>query len=91
MCLARAEIIDAADASVSEPALGRLAAEPAAGMSVPIDDTLGNPPFDRTKYDRLRILTTELKRIVRDGGDVSIRRAGRGLPAPLLPGLLRLV
>lgn len=56
---------------------------------------VAEPPrlqFDRLKYDRLRILTTELKRIARDGGEVAIRRgAARPLPAHLLPGLLRLV
>ncbi len=29
--------------------------------------------FDAASYDSLRILTTELKRILRDGGDVSVR------------------
>jgi DNA polymerase III epsilon subunit-like protein len=29
--------------------------------------------FDRTKYDRLRVLTTELKRVYRAGGSVSVR------------------
>jgi predicted GIY-YIG superfamily endonuclease len=29
--------------------------------------------FDRNQYDRLRIVTSELKRVLRDGGSVSIR------------------
>ncbi|HTQ04367.1 MAG TPA: GIY-YIG nuclease family protein [Polyangiaceae bacterium] len=34
--------------------------------------SLAPPHFDRATYDRLRILTTELKRIVRDGGSVAV-------------------
>jgi predicted GIY-YIG superfamily endonuclease len=33
--------------------------------------------FDRNQYDRLRIVTSELKRIMRDGGTVAVR-VGRG-------------
>lgn len=33
--------------------------------------------FDRSQYDRLRTLTTELKRIQRDGGSVSVQVARR--------------
>jgi DNA polymerase-3 subunit epsilon len=33
--------------------------------------------FDRNQYDRLRTLTSELKRVIRDGGTVAIR-VGRG-------------
>jgi DNA polymerase III subunit epsilon len=48
--------------------------------------------FDRNKYDRLRVLTSELKRIVRDGGRVSVHWGpGKRLPARLLAGVLRLV
>jgi len=48
--------------------------------------------FDRAKYDRLRVLTSELKRIVRDGGEVSVQLAkGRRIPERLLGGILRLV
>lgn len=36
------------------------------------DDTSSNLSFDRTKHDRLRILTTELRRIQRDGGNVRV-------------------
>ena len=42
-------------------------------------------PFDRARYDRLRILTSELKRILRDGGDACVTtRSGRRLPAERL-------
>jgi len=49
--------------------------------------------FDRARYDRLRILTTELKRILRDGGDVTLWIPGRAHPlsARVLRGVLRLV
>jgi hypothetical protein len=49
--------------------------------------------FDRARYDRLRILTTELKRIVRDGGEVSLWLLGRGIPlvGPRLRAVLQLV
>jgi hypothetical protein len=48
--------------------------------------------FDRACYDRLRILTTELKRIARDGGDVVVRvQAGRALPPRLLPGVFAVI
>ncbi|HEX9297174.1 MAG TPA: GIY-YIG nuclease family protein [Polyangiaceae bacterium] len=33
--------------------------------------------FDRSRYDRLRTLTTELKRVLRDGGTAAVR-VGRG-------------
>lgn len=45
--------------------------------------------FDRAKYERLRVLTTELKRIVRDGGFVAVRWGPRRrLPARWLAGAL---
>jgi hypothetical protein len=48
--------------------------------------------FERTKYERLRILITELKRIARDGGDVRVHWSpSRQLPVAFLPGVLRLV
>ena len=56
---------------------------PLAVLAAPADAT-----FDRASYDRLRILTTELKRIARDGGDVMVRvQGGRVLPPRLLPGV----
>ena len=48
--------------------------------------------FDRAKYDGLRVLTSELKRIVRDGGQLAVHFApGRSVSKRLLPGLLRLI
>lgn len=45
--------------------------------------------FDRAKYERLRVLTTELKRIVRDGGSVCVHWGPlRRLPGRWLPGAL---
>jgi DNA polymerase-3 subunit epsilon len=50
------------------------------------------PRFDRATYDRLRILTTELKRIARDGGDVAIHWGPRRrLPERLLAAVLSVV
>ena len=66
----------------------------AADQEVPLP-VLAAPPdasFDRACYDRLRILTTELKRIARDGGNVIVRvRAGRALPPRLLPGVFAVI
>ena len=48
--------------------------------------------FDRAKYDRLRVLSTELKRIVRDGGQVVVHFGpGSSIRQRWLFGLLRLV
>lgn len=48
--------------------------------------------FDRPKYDRLRVLTTELKRIVRDGGQVAVHFGPwLSLSPRWLSGALRLV
>jgi DNA polymerase III epsilon subunit-like protein len=48
--------------------------------------------FDRARYDRLRILTTELKRVLRDGGDACVTtRAGRALGAERLRAIAALV
>jgi DNA polymerase-3 subunit epsilon len=48
--------------------------------------------FDAARYDSLRILTTELKRIQRDGGSVAVRlSAKRTLAGDRLAGVLRLV
>jgi DNA polymerase-3 subunit epsilon len=52
----------------------------------------GRPAFDRATYDRLRVLTTELKRIVRDGGSVALHFGPRRpLPPRWLPGVLTAV
>jgi DNA polymerase-3 subunit epsilon len=46
--------------------------------------------FDASSYDSLRILSTELKRILRDGGDVMVRLSrSRTLQGALLAGVLR--
>lgn len=48
--------------------------------------------FTRADYDRLRVLTSELKRIVRDGGEVSVWWGPcRKLAERWLSGVLRLV
>jgi len=48
--------------------------------------------FDRGRYDRLRILTTELKRILRDGGEVVVYARGRRrIPAWALRGIFAVV
>ncbi len=48
--------------------------------------------FDAARYDSLRILTTELKRILRDGGEVKLSLSrSRLLEGPSLQHLLRLV
>jgi DNA polymerase III subunit epsilon len=61
--------------------------EPLAMLAAP-----AHAAFDRACYDRLRILTTELKRIARDGGDVVVRvQAGRALPPRLLPGVFAVI
>ena len=50
------------------------------------------PGFDRTRYDRLRILTTELKRIVRDGGEVAVcTQGGRRMPESLMRGIFAVI
>ena len=52
----------------------------------------GPAGFDRVKYDRLRILTTELKRVYRDGGHVAVHWGpGRQIQASLLAGVFRVV
>jgi len=48
--------------------------------------------FDRAKYDRLRVLSSELKRIARDGGHVSVHFGPTAsIPQRWLAGVLRLV
>lgn len=50
------------------------------------------PRFDRKSYDRLRVLTTELKRVTRDGGDVRVHWGpSRSLSQRPLAGVLGLV
>jgi DNA polymerase III subunit epsilon len=59
---------EVADVGPGEP-------EPAPGRLPPLG--VRQAAFDRAHYDRLRTLTTELKRIQRDGGSVAVRLAGR--------------
>jgi DNA polymerase-3 subunit epsilon len=48
--------------------------------------------FDAARYDQLRILSSELKRILRDGGDVAVRLSRtRLLSGALLRNVLRVV
>lgn len=48
--------------------------------------------FDRAKYDRLRILSTELKRVAQDGGHVAVHWGrARAVSPRWLSGILRLV
>jgi hypothetical protein len=54
------------------------------GLEQPLDRGITHLPlrdrqasFDRSRYDRLRTLTTELKRVLRDNGDAAVR-VGRG-------------
>ncbi|MGH1343900.1 MAG: exonuclease domain-containing protein [Nannocystales bacterium] len=42
----------------------------------------GVPTFDIATYDRLRVLTTELRRVVQDGGSVSMQFAGGRVLSP---------
>ena len=61
-------------------------------IPLPVLAAAADASFDRACYDRLRILTTELKRIARDGGDVVVRvQAGRALPARRLPGVFAVI
>ncbi|HYP99255.1 MAG TPA: GIY-YIG nuclease family protein [Polyangiaceae bacterium] len=58
----------------------------------PASPPRANSAFDRAKYDRLRVLTTELKRVVRDGGEVRVHFSPRSaLPQRWLLGTLRVV
>ena len=78
----------AAARDVTEVALGRVPSAPER-PALRLDR---NPDFDRRKYDRLRVLSTELKRIARDGGQLSVQWGpGRRVPARWLSGVLRLV
>jgi hypothetical protein len=73
----------------------RIRAGEIGGIDAPLrddDSTAPSTAFDRARYDRLRILTTELKRILRDGGDAGvITQTGRRLEAARLRGILAVV
>jgi DNA polymerase III subunit epsilon len=71
-----------------------VAAEDASSGDAPDRRLIAARPaaVDRSTYDRLRILTTELKRIHRDGGEVAVAWGPRRrIAARLLPGVLRVV
>ena len=58
----------------------------------PVGPPRALPEFDRAKYDRLRVLTSELKRIARDGGHVAVHFGPQtAIPQRWLAGVLRLV
>lgn len=76
------EALDAPDTSASSPHVERARRH----------DVAPSRAFDRETYDRLRILSTELKRIQRDGGMVAVYLGpARPLRAALQAGLQRLV
>ena len=47
--------------------------------------------FDAARYDRLRVLATELVRVLNEGGEVALRFGGRTLHGAQLAQLMRLV
>ena len=47
--------------------------------------------FDATRYDRLRVLATELARVQNEGGEVAVRLGARLYTGPRLAQLMRLV
>jgi DNA polymerase III epsilon subunit-like protein len=76
-------LVEARELSPGEPI-------PGAGSSCPMRER--QAAFDRHHYDRLRTLTTELKRVLRDEGSVEVRVGrARWLRARELDGLLRWV
>lgn len=77
----RGELVEARDAGT-------------ASIGPPPVEVPSAPVFDRARYDRLRILSTELKRVLRDGGAVTIdlaRPSPRRVPAHLLRGVFAVV
>jgi hypothetical protein len=47
--------------------------------------------FDATRYDRLRVLATELRRVHTEGGDVRVQLANRVLAGDIISRLLRAI
>jgi hypothetical protein len=69
-----------------------LAGEPVPDPGAPSPMAERQAGFDRHHYDRLRTLTTELKRVLRDQGSAAVRVGrGRWLRGAALDGLLRWV
>jgi hypothetical protein len=66
LLIERGELIEARDAAAGETPASRQPLRP------PLERRAA---FDRNQYDRLRTLTTELKRIQRDGGTVTVQLA----------------
>jgi len=82
LTLRSAELIDARDASIDTVL-------PAPARS---DLLTTQRAFDAARYDSLRILSTELKRILRDGGDAQVRLSrSRVLRGERLARVLRVV
>jgi hypothetical protein len=57
-------LVEARDLAPDEPVPAVTPAKPLAERQV---------TFDRNQYDRLRIVTSELKRVLRDGGSATVR------------------
>jgi len=73
-------LVDARDLAPGEPV-------PRLAPAKPLAERPGT--FDRNQYDRLRIVTSELKRVVRDGGTADVRVGGeRWLRGSKLEALL---
>ena len=88
---AQARLLRMRDGALSEAADVTLAWLPCE-RSRPLPEQRASATFDRTKYDRLRVLTTELKRVVRDGGQVAVHFSPRASVSPRwLSGVLHLV
>jgi hypothetical protein len=68
LVIERGQLIEANDQAPGEPPATRQPLRPLSERRA---------AFDRTAYDRLRTLTTELKRIQRDGGSVMVQVARR--------------
>jgi len=82
LILRGAELVDAVDATVETP------------LPTPNrpDRVTTQRAFDAARYDSLRILSTELKRILRDGGDAQVRLSRtRLLSGAQLARVLRVV
>jgi DNA polymerase-3 subunit epsilon len=76
-------VVEARDVADDEALQGSIGCRPLRERQVALD---------RMGYDRLRTLTTELKRVVRDGGSAAVRVGrGRWLRGGVLDGILRWV
>jgi hypothetical protein len=83
LVLRQGEIVESSDVAPGQPPL-----TPAEPGSSPRSFGQGTPPsFDRAKYDRMRVLSSELERVRRDGGSVSVYVASRRLGERVLDGI----